>query len=1334
MCLLHLSVILNRVTRGEGSTSSTSAAGRSFTRCRSLPVNIQANGGREARGGCARSVTILETIHLICCRCLAAPPRASRPPFACSLGALCRIAAWVRRMLPSGVVRVTILSVAVGLSGCRDRTATTQVTSPDNQHTNALPALPLPGETVAQPLAPRIGTGSPRFARLSAAETGIDFTNRVDPEHPMRRLYHSGFVCGGVAVGDVDGDGLPDIFLSGAAQPNRLYRQVGDMRFEDVTAYAGIQDGGHWGTGVTMVDIDNDGDLDIYVCNYDAPNQLYVNQGSGRFVERAEEWYLDIVESSMMVAMCDYDLDGDLDLYLLTNRFYRPDGRPREPPVAMDKNGVPYVRPEYERFYALREITPDRFGIDDYGRPDYLFCNNGDGTFSDVTETSGIRGHGYGLSATWWDYNEDGLPDIFVCNDFDDPDYLYRNNGDGTFTDQLLETMPHTSWFSMGSDVGDINNDGLFDFISVDMSATSHYKQKTTMGVMNAEEIAAVAGPPPQYMRNALLINSGAGRFWEAGYLAGVADTDWSWAAKFADFDNDGWIDLFVSNGMIRSFNDSDIPFDQSMMIGRTKWDIYKDAPPRPEQNLVFRNDRNLGFQDVSRNWGLDHVGMSYGTALSDLDRDGDLDLIVVNVGEPVGIYRNDGDEGHRLVVHLRGTKSNRFGLGALVRVRTAESQQMRQMNPMTGYLSCNEPIVHFGLGADIAVDELTIDWPSGFQQTLRDVKADQRLVVCEPETGEVKVVEPEPRTTFFQQIDALATVVHEERAYDDFARQPLLPNKLSQLGPGMAWGDVDQDGDADLFVGGAAGAAGKLAINQGQGRFELLHGETFAADAQCEDMGVLFADFDADGDLDLYVVSGGVECEPGDALLRDRLYINDGKGKFDRAAADALPDVTDSGGSVCAADFDRDGDLDLFVGGRSIPGKYPLSPHSRLLENRAGRFLDVTDQCAPDLAETGLVTSSLWSDINDDGWLDLVVAHEWGPVKTFLNVEGRLVDRTTKSMAALTGWWNGLDACDVDGDGDIDLVATNFGLNTKYHASHEKPTLLYYGDFEKNGRMRLVEAEFEDETLFPIRGKSCSTRAMPSLGGKFTTYRDFALADLQQLYTDQCLDTAHRFAATTLESAVLLNDGSGQFEQRPLPRLAQIAPGFGVQFTEVNGDSHPDLYLVQNFYGPQVETGRMDGGLSLLMTGNGDGSFTPVGPRESGFLLPLDAKSLTSADVDGDRWPDFAIGINDNAVRTFARRQKFVYSLCTVGLSGLPGNPTAVGARVTIRLSDGRSQTDEVRAGDGYLSQSTPTLLFGCRGAQVAAIDVRWPDGFSSRHEGVVDQQHYQIQHPRSQ
>ena len=1233
-------------------------------------------------------------------------------------------------------MRLTILlAIAVGLTGCGERSASTHVAVTNRQHANALPALPRPGEMVAQPLAQRSAAGPTRFVRLSADETGIDFTNRVDPEHPMRRLYHSGFVCGGVAVGDVDGDGLPDIFLGGAAQPDRLYRQVGDLRFQDVTTAAGILDDGSWGTGATMVDIDNDGDLDIYVCNYDAPNQLYVNQGSGRFVECARDWRLDIIESSMMVMMGDYDRDGDLDLYLLTNRFYRPRGRPRKPPVAFDKDGVPYVRPAYERFYALREISPGRFGIDDYGRPDYLFRNNGDGTFSDVTAEAGIRGHGYGLSATWWDYNEDGWPDIFVCNDFDDPDYLYRNNGDGTFTDQLLETIPHTSWFSMGSDVGDVNNDGLFDFITVDMSATSHYKQKTTMGVMNAEELAAVAGPPPQYMRNALFINSGAGRFWEAAYLAGVADTDWSWAAKFADFDNDGWIDLFVSNGMIRSFNDSDTPFDQSMMIGRTKWDIYKNAPPRPEQNLAFRNDGNLGFQDVSSKWGLDHVGMSYGTALSDLDRDGDLDLIVVNVGEPLGIYRNAGDSGHQLVIHLRGTKSNRFGLGALVRVRTAARRQMRQMNPMTGYLSCNEPLVHFGLGAHDTVDELTIDWPSGLQQTLRDVQANQLLVVCEPEAGAAKTAETTALATFFQPSDALATVAHEERAYDDFARQPLLPNQLSQLGPGMAWGDVDGDGDADLFLAGAAGAAGKLAINQGHGRFEVFDGEPFTADAECEDMGVLFADFDADEDVDLYVVSGGVECEPGDEVLQDRLYLNDGQGQFQRAAADTLPRAHDSGGPICAADFDRDGDLDLFVGGRSIPGKYPLSPHSRLLENRAGRFLDVTDQRAPELAKTGLVTSSLWTDINDDGWSDLVVTHEWGPVKTFVNVDGRLVDRTAESgIADLTGWWNGLDACDVDGDGDIDLVATNFGLNTKYHASHKHPALLYYGDFEKNGRMRLVEAEFEDETLFPIRGKSCSTRAMPFLGGKFTTYRDFALADLQQLYSDECLDAAHRFAATTLESAVMLNDGTGHYEHRPLPRLAQIAPGFGVQFTEVNGDAHPDLYVLQNFYGPQVETGRMDGGLSLLMTGNGDGSFTAIGPGESGFLVPLDAKSLTSADIDGDNWPDFALGINDSAVRTFARGKEFVYSLFTVGLWGLPGNPTAVGARVTIRLSDGSAQTDEVRAGGGYLSQSSPTLLFGCHGARVVAIEVRWPDGLSSRHEGVADQQHYQLRHPRSQ
>lgn len=1240
------------------------------------------------------------------------------------------------------MVRVAFLFSVLILVGCRGETQQ----APSQDHGPPVTVDVSSGKSSDAPSAahssspakqPSTKSFPTRFLRLAPQQTGVDFIVRVDPNHENRRLYHSGFVCGGVAVGDVDQDGLPDVYLVSGDGQNHLYRQVkGEgIRFEDITSSAEASGGDNWGAGATMADLDNDGDLDIYVCNYDAPNQLFVNDGRGRFVESADAWQLAIHDACLMTAPCDYDRDGDLDLYLLTNRLYRKGGRPTEPPVRYDDAGKPHVMDEFARYYTLNEKSPGKFGIDAYGRPDYLLRNNGDGTFSDVTSSAGIAGHGYGLSATWWDYDADGWLDVYVCNDFNDPDYLYRNNGDGTFTDMLAATVPHTPWFSMGSAAGDINNDGLLDLLAVDMAATNHFKQKTTMGTMSAERLEVVSGPPPQYMRNSFLINTGTGRFLEAAYMAGLANTDWSWSVKFADLDNDGWQDVFVSNGIIRSFNDSDVTYNESLLIGQTEWDIFKDTPPRPEQNLAFRNRGDLQFDDISGAWGLDHVGMSYGAAFSDLDNDGDLDIVIANIDEPVSIYRNDTAGGHRLTIQLEGTESNRFGLGAVVRVRTASDSQVRLLNTGSGFLACDEPLVHFGLGDETVVESVEVTWPSGKRQTLRDVAVDQRLVIRESAaTDESAAEDPQP-TPMFTRLDDIVAVGRREADFDDFERQPLLPNRLSRLGPGVAWGDIRGDGTPVAFVGGAAGSPSL---------FLSMSGGTPAATAvdtnvDYEDMGAVFLDYDGDGDQDLYVVSGGIECAPDDDLLRDRLYVNDGTGTF-TVAADALPDVADSGGPVCAADFDRDGDLDLFVGGRSIPGQYPLSPRSRLLVNDVGRFTDRTAALAAELLATGLVTAAVWTDINADGWTDLVVAHEWGPVKTFVNREGRLEDRTSSSgIENLTGWWNGVDATDVDGDGDLDLVATNFGLNTKYHASHDHPALLYYGDFEGHGRMRLVEAEFEDETLFPIRGKSCSTRAIPSLGEKFTSYHDFALADLNQLYSDQRINAAHRFAVTTLESTVFLNDGQGHFTTRSLPRLAQIAPAFGVQFTEVDGDGIPDVYLVQNFYSPQAETGHMDGGLSLLLMGQGDGTFSPVPPRESGLVVPHDATSLTLADVNRDSRLDFVVGSNEGpqgeggGLQTFACGDRFVYSLRTVQLTGLAGNPTAVGARVTVSLSNGTTQTDEVRAGSGYLSQSVPTLVFGCPdGAHVSTITVRWPDGPNSQHDGVEGQQRYEITHPR--
>jgi hypothetical protein len=633
--------------------------------------------------------------------------------------------------------------------------------------------------------------------------------------------------------------------------------------------------------------------------------------------------------------------------------------------------------------------------------------------------------------------------------------------------------------------------------------------------------------------------------------------------------------------------------------------------------------------------------------------------------------------------------------------------------------MASNEPLVHFGLGEDEVIKQLTVHWPSGHVQTFEDLAADRFYTITEPEGPSPQRETPAAPPTLFVRSEALAGVRHREQPYDDFKRQPLLPNRYSQLGPGMAWADIDGDGDDDLWVGGAKGQSGQIYRNDGSGKFTATSSHPWINDLLHEDMAGVWLDADSDGDLDLYVVSGGVECEPGDELLQDRLYLNDGEGHFSKAPTIVLPDLRDSGGVVTAADFDRDGDVDLFVGGRIIPGKYPLSPHSRLLRNDGGRFVDATIELAPKLLETGLVTGAVWSDADGDGWVDLLVTHEWGPVKLFHNDNGRLVDKTKDAgLAKRLGWWNGIAAADVDNDGDIDYAVTNFGLNTKYHASPEKPTLLYYGDFDNNGKMRIVEAEYENETLFPVRGKSCSTNAMPHLADKFTTFKGFALADLAKIYTPKCLGESHRYEANTLESGVLINDGAGRFTFRPLPRLAQIAPGFGIVATDVDGDGNVDLYMVQNFYSPQAETGRMAGGVSLLLRGRGDGNFDVVPPSQSGLIVPGDAKSLTTTDLNGDGRVDFVVGVNDDELLTFEQQASSENGRnLSVKLQGIAGNPQAIGARVKLIRSDGSAQIAEVHAGSGYLSQSSTTIVFGLGESTAERIEVVWPSGEATNH-----------------
>ncbi|MFD1143134.1 VCBS repeat-containing protein [Larkinella insperata] len=1064
------------------------------------------------------------------------------------------------------------------------------------------------------------------FELLPAEQTGIHFANTLKEDERLNILTFEYFYNGGgVGLGDINNDGLTDVFLGGNMTPSRLYLNKGNFKFEDITEKAGIHTEDGWATGISMVDLNADGLLDIYVCRSGPhgpehrANQLYINQGNLTFREEANSYRLDDTGFSTQAAFFDYDRDGDLDVYILTN--------------VMGKTGPNVIRPK----------------LTDGSAPstDRLYRNDGNGHFANVSEAANIKLEGYGLGISIVDVNADGWPDVYVANDYLSNDILYINQAKGSgeryFTNQITEYFKHQSYSAMGTDAADIDNDGLTDFITLDMLPEGNERRRNMFGLMNYDRYLSElrAGYEPQFMRNTLQHNNGFTpganhpTFSEIGRLAGVQATDWSWCPLLADYDNDGFRDLMITNGYPKDITNRDfvvyrmaqfqLQQQAGAVDGRTFTEALHDVDGAHVPNYLFRNNGgSLTFTNQSAPWGFDTPSYSNGAAYADLDNDGDLDLVINNLNQQAFVYRNranDLTKNHYLRIRLKGNSNNRYGFGAKVAVYYGKQQQFLEHSPYRGYQSTVENTLHFGLGKVSQVDSIRVTWLDGKSQLLTQIKANQVLIIDQRAAVAEKLPVQEPPMPLFREVSESLGIryKHTEELYIDFKIQPLLPHLLSQNGPGLAVGDMNGDGREDFFVGGAFNHSGMLFFAEADGKFRsraLTEGKKYE-----EDLGALLFDADGDGDGDLYVVSGSSEFAPDSPYYQDRLYRNDGKGHFS-PDPEALPRMLSSGSTVQTADFDRDGDLDLFVGGRLAPGKYPLPTQSYVLRNDGGRFTDVTQAVCPQLTKLGMVTSALWTDFDGDGWPDLIALGEWMPLTFFKNNRGQLVDVTQSTGLTHThGWWSSLVAGDFDGDGDPDYVAGNLGLNNDWRTSPEKPVTVFAGDFDKNGTVDPVISQYIGDELYPVHPKDEMTGQMNYLRKKFPRYADYAKAKLTDVFTKEELSTAYVARSETFQSVYLENRGNGKFVLRPLPTLAQQAPLNGLLARDFDGDGKLDLLISGNFYGTEAITGRYDASIGLLLKGHGNGNFTPIPARESGFWVGGDARGLAEVILpDGRR------------------------------------------------------------------------------------------------------------------